>query len=231
MKIIDISKILLAALVTGVFVFATPSTQIWNPSTDIQGAGTLHLGIDNYFSIESNTVKPYAFGTDVGLTYGLMKELEIGIDAVEPSVNPLFFNLKFGFPEAGAVPAIAAGIFNFGTQVNVTDYNIIYVVIAKTFDPIGRISLGYYSGNDKLLVTETGAAANTGFIASWDKAISEKIWLSVDYASGMSSYGSLSIGGSYAFTPATSIIFGYVIFNNNKVNANNTFTTQLDINI
>ena len=91
MKIIDISKILLAALVTGVFVFATPSTQIWNPSTDIQGAGTFHLGIDNYFSIESNTVKPYAFGTDVGLTYGLMKELEIGIDAVEPSVNPLFF--------------------------------------------------------------------------------------------------------------------------------------------
>ena len=28
---------------------ATPSTQIWIPSTDVQGYGTFHLGIDNYF--------------------------------------------------------------------------------------------------------------------------------------------------------------------------------------
>ena len=27
---------------------ATPSTQIWIPSTDIQGFKTFHLGIDNY---------------------------------------------------------------------------------------------------------------------------------------------------------------------------------------
>ena len=30
-------------------VIATPSTNIWNPSTDIQAVGVYHLGIDDYF--------------------------------------------------------------------------------------------------------------------------------------------------------------------------------------
>jgi len=225
------SKAVMIMLIVSAGFFATPSTQIWNPSTDIQGAGTFHLGVDNYFSIESNASRPYAFGTDLGLTYGLMKELEIGIDVVDPTAYPLYFNLKYGFAEAGGLPSIAAGIFNAGTKADVTNYNILYAVVAKTFDPIGRISLGYYFGNDKLLVTETGSVANTGLIASWDKTISDKIWLSVDFASGMSSYGTLSFGGSYTFAPNTSIIFGYVIFNNTVLNPNNTFTTQLDINL
>lgn len=225
------SKSLTVLLVATAILMATPSTQIWNPSTDIQAVGTVHLGIDNYFSIEGNLSKPFAFGTDFGITWGLFKNLEIGVDVVEPTAYPLYFNIKYGFAEAGGIPALAAGVFNIGTQRNITDSNILYAVIAKTFDPIGRISLGGYLGNDKLLVTETGAAANTGLIVSWDKAVSDKIWLCVDYASGMSSYGCLSFGGSYAFAQNTTVIFGYVIFNNNILNTNNTFSTQLDINL
>jgi hypothetical protein len=223
-------------------LFATPSTQIWNPSTDIQAKGTWHLGIDNYFSVVDNKTKPYVAATDLGLTYGLFKNFEVGIDYMGGWSDPLMFNAKYGLPEGDTIPAIAVGAMNFGTrktendatgtQINGTDYNIIYGVIAKTFKPIGRLSVGYYSGNDLLLLDETGAKANTGLIATWDKQLTDKVWASVDYASGQSFYGNTSVGFSYAFAPNTSIIFGYVFYNNTNpaVNLNNQFTTQLDIN-
>jgi hypothetical protein len=213
------------------FLYATPSTQVWNPSTDIQAARSFHLGIDNYFSVANNDNKPYAFGTDVGVTYGLLKNVEVGIDGIQPSADPLFFNAKYGLPEGAVLPAVAVGGFNFGTKTDVTDYNMVYGVLAKTFKPVGRISLGYYDGlNDKLFPDEKGGKANTGFIAAWDRAITDKVWASVDYSSGKSWYGALSLGASYAFAPNTSVIFGYVIYNNDKVVTNNQFTTQLDIN-
>lgn len=229
-----LKKMFLAALalLTGITALrATPSTQVWNPSTDIQAAKTFHLGIDNYFSVASNDTKPYASATDVGITYGLTKNLEAGIDLMEPLADPLFFNVKYGVPESDKLPvSFAVGGFNFGGKKDKTDSNILYGVVAKNAGKAGRLSLGYYSGNDKVLVDETGAAANTGVIASWDKQLSDKVWAALDYASGNSAYGSLSAGASYLFAPNTSVIFGYVIYNNDKVNANNQFTTQLDIN-
>jgi len=224
--------VLVALMLLGVSgkVFATPSTQIWNPSTDIQALGTFHLGIDNYFSVSSNDTKPYAFPTDVGLTYGLFKNLEVGVDLMEPTADPLYLNFKYGLPEGDVIPAVAVGAFNIGTKKDVTDYNVLYGVVAKTFKPIGRLTLGYYNGNDKLYVDENGDKANSGLIATWDRAITDKIWASVDYASGISAYGCLSFGTSYMFTPNTSVILGYVIYNNDKINVNNQVTTQLDIN-
>jgi hypothetical protein len=212
------------------FLYATPSTQIWNPSTDIQAQKTGHLGIDNYYSVVNNANTPYALGTDVGFTYGLVKNLEVGIDVVEPSVDPLLFNAKYGLPEGETAPALALGVFNAGTKQDVTNYNIIYGVAAKTFQPVGRFSVGYYSGNEKLLLDENGKKANTGVIASWDKTLTDKIWVSLDYASGNSAYGSFSPGFSYLFASNVSVIFGYVFYNNATLNRNNHFTTQLDIN-
>ncbi|MCX5782404.1 MAG: hypothetical protein NT145_06850 [Elusimicrobia bacterium] len=213
-------------------VFGTPSTQIWNPSTDIQAKGTFHLGIDNYYSVTSNDTKAYASPTYVGLTYGAFKNLEIGFDVAEPSADPLFFNLKYGIHEAEKIPALAVGGFNFGGKKDVSDMNILYAITAKTFKPVGRFSLGYYSGNGKLLLDEKGEKANTGVIVSFDRYLSEKVWFAIDYASGKSVYGSLSTGVSYSFAPNTSIIFGYVMYNNTNpiINRNNQFTTQLDIN-
>lgn len=210
---------------------ATPSTQIWNPSTDVQGVNTFHLGIDNYYSVTENETKPYAFATDVGLTFGAVKNLELGVDFFEPSVDPMQFNAKYGLPESGALPALAVGGMNFGTKKDVTDYNILYGVVAKTFAPIGRVTAGYYyGGNANLFLDENGEKRNSGIIATWDKALTDKVWAAVDYASGESWYGNLSIGASYAFAPNTSVIFGYVIYNNRTINANDQFTTQLDIN-
>lgn len=213
-------------------IFATPSTQIWNPSADIQAVKTFHLTDDIYVN---DTANLYYFGVE----YGLIKNLEIGFDINEnqysglaaANANPMYFNAKYGLPESKSMPAVAVGVMNVGTKADVTNYNMFYALAAKTLNPIGRLSLGGYSGNDKLLLDETGNKANNGAIVSLDKNITDKIWAAIDYASGSSSYGYLSFGASYAFSGNTSMIFGYLIPNNYKINTSgNLLTAQLDIN-
>jgi hypothetical protein len=213
-------------------VLGTPSTQIWNPSTDIQKSGTLHFGIDNYFSIVQNAHKPFQLYPDLGLTYGVFNYLEVGVDMIQPSADPYYFNFKFAYPESDKLPSFALGGFNFGTKSGVTDYNMLYGLAAKTFPSVGRLSIGYYYGmTGNLFMDEIGHEAKDGLMATWDKALTDKIWACIDYASGKSWYGSLSLGFSYAFSENVSVIFGYVLFNNHNVVPNNTFTTQLDINL
>ena len=212
--------------------FGTASTQIWNPSADVLKSGMVHFGIDNYFSIHRNASNAFQLAPDLGLTVGVWKYLEAGIDMVQPSSDPFYFNFKFGVPESGPWPAVAVGGFNFGTRSGVTDYNMLYCVAGKNVSAIGRFSFGYYRGmNARLFPDPNGNPANSGIIASWDRALTEKIWVCADYSSGESWYGSLSIGGSYAFSPNVGVIFGYVVFNNEKVVRNNAFTTQLDITL
>jgi len=207
---------------------ATPSTQIWNPSTDIQAKGTWHFGIDNYFTITGPPDERYTFPTDIGLTYGLLPGLEVGIDAFLPQSSPLAFNAKYGIVESGSIPAFAIGSFNIGTQTGATDMNILYGVMAKTFPVLGRFSCGYFLGNEKLLVDPSGNKDNAGIILTWDKALTDKVWMSVDYAGTKSILGALFYGLSYAFSSNTSVIFAYGTYNNA---IKPTFTTQLDINI
>ncbi|MDD5260132.1 MAG: hypothetical protein PHD29_09225 [bacterium] len=237
MNKIMLSKLIFIGTFVAVFglylvnlAMATPSTQIWNPSTDIQATGKFHLGIDNYYSVKDNMDHPYASPTYVGLTYGFLNYFEAGLDLAYPSQYPAYFNFKAGVPEKDMMPSAAVGIMNVGTKSDVTNYNIFYGAVAKTIGPIGRITVGGYSGNDKLLLDENGEKANTGLILTWDKAITDKIWASVDYASGDSFYGSLSFGASYSFAPNVSVIFGYVIYNNDILNSNDQATTQVDIN-
>lgn len=222
---------LLSRLMFGVFVFsslvgvsyATPSTQIWNPSTDIQATGVGHFGIDNYFTLSGAPGADYAFPTDVGLTYGVLPGLEAGFDVFEPQAAPLTFNLKYSLPEKDLMPAIAVGGFGFGTMVGTTDQNVVYGLVAKTFG-FGRISAGYFSGNEKVL----GAKENAGLILTWDKVVNDKLWLCVDYAGTKSALGATFYGFSWAFSPNTSVLFAYGTYNNG---AKPTVTTQLDINI
>ncbi len=237
-KIIIVFSLIAMTMICACGVFATPSSQIWNPSTDIQSAGTWHLGIDNYFTVAwpkdtNNTFYP----TDVNLTYGALPGLEMGIDSFSPSAAQYEFNAKYGIPENGNLPAFALGAQNMGFNVDSDkrniDWSIWYSVVAKTFS-FGRLTGGYYTGNDHVLVNNNGDKANTGFIATWDKAITDKIWLCLDYASGYSAYGSFFYGGSYSFSSNTSVIFGYGTFNRHQ-NSGDGFdpviTTQLDINI
>ena len=206
---------------------ATPSTQIWNPSTDIQTNGVWHLGIDNYFTVKAPSEGGYAFPTDTGLTYGLLPGLEVGIDAFLPQREPFNFNAKYGIVETEALPAFAIGGFGFGTEKDVTDQNVLYAVIAKTF-AIGRITAGWFSGNGRILVDAEGKEDPSGLILTWDKALTDKLWACADYAGSKSLLGSFFYGFSWAFASNVSVIFGYGTYNNG---ADPTVSTQLDINI
>jgi len=228
-------------IVTSSLVYATPSTIIWIPSVDFQGYKSFHLGIDNY-SYDFKSGKPYsggAFPTDLGLTVGILPDsiiqAEVGVDYMSPQLSPWLLNAKIGVPEgtlASWAPAIAVGGFGFGFQKNVTNYNILYGIVGKIFPAIGRLEIGYYSGNSTLLVDmATGSADNSGVILSWDRQITEisdNLWLAVDYQSGNSSFGALSYGFSWNFSKNVSVIFARDVFN---ADIPSTFTMQLDINI
>jgi hypothetical protein len=233
---------ILASFLIGVScIQATPSTIIWIPSVDFQGYKSFHLGIDNY-AYDFKSGKPGsggAFPTDLGLTVGILPDTtilaEVGIDYMTPQWSPFLLNAKVGFPEGAFAdwsPAVAVGGFGFGFQKNVTDYNILYGIVGKTLPVIGRIEVGYYSGNKNLLVDlETGNVDNSGILFSWDRMIpeiSENLWLAVDYQGGKNSFGALSYGLAWSFSKNVSVIFARDVFN---ADIPSTFTMQLDINI
>lgn len=228
------------SVVASTSAFATPSTQIWIPSTDVQAFKTVHLGIDNYIRTSSKGGGANTY--DLGLTAGVLPfekiQAEIGIDYIDAGTNstadksPLYFNVKIGTPEESLFkfsPALAVGTYNMGTKIGVTTQNIAYGLAAKTLPVVGRISLGGFQGSETVL----GSGMNSGLLASWDRSmpeISDKLWLAVDYQSGNSFMGAFSFGASWAFSKEVSLIVGYDIYNNTSTGGKNTVTTQLDIN-
>jgi hypothetical protein len=243
--------IIVACLLFTEYATSTPSTQIWIPSTDIQKWKTMHLGLDSYLRTAKTEGVRGAGITDLGLTTGFLPfekvQGEIGVDYLYMGDNnyddhPLYFNLKIGMPEGAMFknsPAIAIGAYNIGTKKDLTNYNIFYGLIAKTIPVLGRLSVGYYTGNEKILVDENLKKANNGVLVSWDRTMSEisdKLWLAVDYQGGMNYLGALNFGVAWSFSKNVSVIMGYDIYNNknayyntNNQNAN-SFTAQVDIN-
>ena len=148
---------------------ATPSTQIWIPSTDIQAYKTFHLGIDNYF--RSSGVSKAGMPTrdwnvmDIGPTVGILPfeklQAEVGFDyyaiANDPNDNhPFSGHFKLGTPEDSLFkysPAIAAGMYNVGptnydgpSAVSIgraagilSGQNIAYLLAARTLPALGPV--------------------------------------------------------------------------------------------
>lgn len=256
-------------LTLGVMVFlegtvgATPSTTYWTPAVaDVQPYGVWHLGIDNYFTLGTKAGETGGLPTDVGITVGVLPYenilLEVGIDLMEPSTDPLMFNAKLGTPEGSLFegsPAVNIGIFNVGTDTSATDgdgrtdYNIFDVIIGKTLPAnLGRLHIGLYSGNDKLLgYTDTGGVyqkESTGFMLGYDKGFlpakddkgEYNKWIfAADYASGKNAIGAGGFGIYHYFTRDVSLLTGPVWFNEPAAAIGNAdikwvWTTQLDIN-
>jgi hypothetical protein len=235
----------LVVAVSGV-AMATPSTQIWIPSTDIQPFKTLHLGIDDYIRVQRNPDGSYApIAYDLGLTAGVLPfekiQCEVGVDYIRglsdaADDRPIFFNIKLATPEDSMFkwsPALAVGSYDLGYSSK-TNYAISYALAARTFPVIGRLSAGWYIGNAALLKDQNGANDNNGVLLSWDRTLSEisdKLWVAVDYQGGDNSFGAFNFGVSYAFSKNVSVIVGYDIYNRKATGGQPTFTTQLDINI
>ncbi|VAX24624.1 hypothetical protein MNBD_NITROSPINAE02-2012 [hydrothermal vent metagenome] len=239
---IPIAVTLLAGSVIfgGLPAWATPSTQIWIPSTDTQPYGTVHLGVDNYTTVfRKSEDGAYDLPTTFGITAGVAETeilgLEIGVDLREPSDDPIYMNAKLQINEDSVFeffPAIAIGIYDAGTNGEQTDYNIMYFLVAKNFPALGRFSAGYYYGNEDLLKDANGESNNTGILASWDRTLAEvdeRLWLAVDYMGGNNSYGALSFGFAWRFSPNISALLGYDVFNDKLVAGENALTVQFDM--
>lgn len=239
---------------------ATPSTQIWIPSTDIQPFGVPHFGLDGYFRAsghgyyEAGQRDPDMF--DSGLTVGMLPfqaiQMEVGVDylstfsGLPTDDHPVSFNAKLGTPESTLFansPALAVGGYNFGVKTHdsaLTDQNIFYVLMSKNLPELcdlpslGRVSAGWYIGRDQVLTGPGGSLGNNrGLLLSWDRTLSEiddRLWMGVDYMGGNNMNGGLSVGFGWSFSPNVSMIVGYDIWNKKSVAGANTITTQLDVN-
>ena len=247
-----ISTVLLTGIIGVASAYATPSTHIWAPSTDIQPYKVVHLTHDVYAPVSKDAadgrVAPVInLGLEVGVLPFEKVNLEVGFDIIQNGTdydaNPLYLNFKFGTPEdklMKGAPAIAVGSYLIGTKSEGptrSDANVIYGKVAKTFGQFGKVSAGYYTGNDEVLsvVDNSGSETkNDGVMLCWEKTVSEisdKLWVAVDYMGGDNALGTLNLGFAWSFTSNVSVIFGYDMLNNQDLTGvADTFTTQLDIN-
>lgn len=230
------------------FSYATPSTTYWTPCVmDVQSYGKWHITYDSYYTIDKKGAEKGDFPTDVGLTIGVLPfeklNLEVGFDLLEPTDDPLFYNAKFGTPEGSLFegsPALNLGIFNVGTQKDVTDYNIVDFIVGKTLPwKLGRLHAGYYVGNDNTLKSASGDDENEGVMVGYDygflpakdeKGEYNKWVFAADYAGGKNAIGGGGFGMYYYFTRDIDLLTGPVWFNDQSLNGNWKWTLQLDIN-
>jgi len=153
-------------------VYATPSTHIWTPSTDIQSYKKIHLTTDNYTPVQGkDKLGNLTYVQQVyGLTFSLLSDkpednflgkvwsplgkvmAETGFDYKKGftsalDVWPWYFHFKFGVPEDAYfkyMPALAAGIYDMGIKHHKTDNNVAYFKGAKTVS-VGNLNLGRFS--------------------------------------------------------------------------------------
>lgn len=246
LKRLPIAVLFLTAL--GDRVHATPSTTYWSPCViDIQGFKVGHVTYDNYTTLtKKGTARGgQQFPNDLGLTVGVLPfqkiQMEVGVDWLEPTDYPLFFNAKVGAPEgaffAGS-PALQVGIFNVGTKKNVTDQNILDIITGRSLPySLGRLHVGAYTGNSKVLKSSKGETESSGFMVGYDYGFWKspdgeynRIVLAGDYASGDNAIGGGGVGVYYYFNKNTDILSGPVWFNDKGINGEWKWTTQLDIN-
>lgn len=241
-------RFILVMLVLAGTVGATPSTHIWAPSSDIQGYMLFHIHHDLYIPLhQGNSDNRVPSINDLGLSVGVLPlkrfNAEVGFDYRSglgmADDYPIYFNAKFGIPEdafSQGFPAIGIGIYDLGLKSDVTDDNLLYAKLAWTIPGVknafGRVSLGYFSGNDKLLLDDKGAKDNSGIMVAWERTmleLSDKLWICLDYQGTKSTYGSFNYGAAWRFSDNVAIILGYDIYNN--PNLVSTLTWQLDIDI
>jgi len=225
---------------------ATASTHIWAPSTDVQAFKLWHITGDMYLPVEKDdSGNRWSTVTNLGLTVGILpfKNLnaEIGLDHKSglgvADDYPVCLNFKLGIPEGAygkIFPALALGAFDIGTKKDVTDYNVFYGKLAKSINAsersLGRISVGYFTGNEDLLYDSDGEKDNSGILVAWERTfteISDKLWFCVEYMGTESVYGTLNIGAAWKFAPNVAIIAGYDLYNNKDII--DTGTLQFDI--
>jgi hypothetical protein len=225
---------------------ATATTHIWAPSTDVQAFNVWHITSDMYLPVKADTAGHRAATvTNIGLTVGVLPfrrfNLEVGVDHKsglgQADRYPMYFNAKFGIPESAFgkyFPALAVGMFDHGHKNKVANYDVAYGKVAKTVGPLGRFSVGYFSGNQDLLRNAKGGKDNRGVLLAWERTMSEvsdKLWVCADYMGSKSLYGTANFGFAWKFADNVALLAAYDIYNDQQLNLPNTFSLQVDIDV
>ncbi len=202
--------VIAAILGTATSSFAWETTEYWTPCViDVHPYAVPELMIGNYVSVDKSSINSStSFPTDLAFKIGVLPydkvQMEVGIDAMEPSDDPFMFNTKIGTPEDAlfkGAPGLAVGIFDVGTNPTTTAYDIGDIIIGKTIPYIGRLHVGYYYGNHAVLVNGNGQPDNQGWMIGYDRTIitiskwwMDSIVLAADYASGSNYIGGGGFG-------------------------------------
>ena len=212
-------------ILAGVCAFATPSTLVYIPSTDIQGAKTWHLDQDSYFYTDGDG--PFTNFTDVGVLYGASSALEVGVDFLSGAKNPLWLNAKYQILSPDKYPvALVVGAYNWNFTNNPMKQNMLYLEGSSMYAGT-RFSYGYYTG-DKTGLTVPGGTDTSGLLLGVDRTINSKWWVSLDYQGGKNAVGALNPGVEYNFTDKIGVIVGYDFYNAHSIP--NSANIQLDAN-
>jgi hypothetical protein len=198
---------------------ATPSTIVFIPSTDTVAKGTAHLDYDTYFTVGQG--KNNATTMDFGVGYGITDRWEMGVDYFTGTPDPVCFHTKYRvYDRKGLKIALGAQLVGHrGT----TGADQLYGL--GSYDTrIGRFAAGYAFGDRKTLGPD-----HDQLWLSWDKALTDRWWAGVDYASGTSSLGALSLGVGYSFAKNAGLILGYDAYNSGALR--DAVTLQLDVNL
>lgn len=226
---------------------ATASTHLWAPSTDVQPFGVFHVTSDCYLPVELDAAgNRIATVTNLGLTVGVIPskvfQAEVGVDhksGLGPlDDDPMYGNVKLGVPEGAFAkhsPALAAGVYDVGTRSGRTDFDVFYAKAAMTVPAgstnLGRVSVGWFTGNKDLLLDANGAKDNSGVLVAWERTMSEwtdRLWLCAEYMGTESAYGCANFGLAWKFAPNVSAIGAVDLFNNPELATTATFQVDLD---
>jgi hypothetical protein len=218
-KTISIATVLLTVLLSVVPVFvlnATPSTVFWTPCTVyFQPFMKGHIGYDSY--VRDNSMLSNDYGFTVGVLPFKEIQAEVGYDALLPVASPAtfkdanYFNAKIGWNEGALLPVgFSLGVFNVGIDNNVTNYDVYYAAIGKTFDNIGTVCVGAYSGNDKLLIDDNGKVDTSGLMASYVSPQVGKFQVCADYMGGNNALSAWGAGLYYYFADNADLLTGPV---------------------
>jgi hypothetical protein len=217
--------------------FTTPSTVFWTPCTTyFQPFMKGHIGYDTY--VRDINMLPVDYGFTVGVLPFKEVQMELGYDLLLPAGPGIstdtahYVNAKIGWPENTLFSVgFAAGIFNMGFKKDFNDYDVLYAVIQKTFDYVGSISVGGYTGNKKLLINEDGKADNNGYMIAYTSPQFSKFIIAADYFSGKNTLSAAGAGLYIYFADNITLLTGPVfpLSRTFAGGANMNWTVQLDI--
>jgi hypothetical protein len=209
---------------------ATPTTTFWAPSTaSCQARGVPHVTYDTYFwkGPGAGGAGAPGYPIDTGLTVGVLPsdkvQAEVGFDLLFPSQDPFYLNAKLCTPESSLFhqsPGIAFGIYNVGTNSDVTTYNVLHLMFQKALPTGGYVAAGIYHGLNRTLFTNSdGDVVKTGAMigaASPDIAIGlrglKKLTIVADVQTGKNVLGAWGFGANVYFADTVSLLVGPVFF-------------------